>query len=162
MVQNHSFLGMVNYFRDSINGLSGHLIPLTALTKKRYSYDEFIFTDSARISFEKIKDLLVQRTKLTIMNEQDPLVLYTDASTKAIAGVLVQIQDGMEKPCLFVSHALLEQASRWRIMELELYAFVYCVKLLSPYLMGEEFIDRTDHKNLIYLAISDKTRTMFS
>jgi len=31
-----SFVGMVNYFRDSINGLSGHLIPLTELTKKRY------------------------------------------------------------------------------------------------------------------------------
>ena len=30
-----SFIGMVNYFRDTINGLSGHLIPLTALTKKR-------------------------------------------------------------------------------------------------------------------------------
>ena len=86
-----SFVGMVNYLRDSINGLSGHLIPLTELRKKRYSYEEFIFTDSARISFEKIKDLLVQRTKVTIMNEQDLLVLYTDASTKAIAGVLMQI-----------------------------------------------------------------------
>jgi hypothetical protein len=49
-----SFVGMVNYFRDSINGLSGHLIPLTELTKKRYSSEEFIFTNSARISFEKI------------------------------------------------------------------------------------------------------------
>jgi hypothetical protein len=149
-----SFVGMVNYFRDSINGLSGHLIPLTELTKKRYSSEEFIFTDSARNSFEKIKDLLVQRTKLTIMNEQDPLVLYTDASTKAIAGVLMQIQGGIEKPCIFVSHALSEQASRWGIMELELYAFVYCVKQLSPYLMGKQFIVRTDHKNLIYLANS--------
>jgi len=103
---------------------------------------------------KKIKDLLVQRTKLTIMNEQVPLVLYTDASTKVIACVLIQIQDGVEKPCLFVSHALSEQVSRWGIMELELYAFVYCVKQLSPYLMEKEFVVRTDHKNLIYLANS--------
>ena len=109
-----SFVGVVNYFRDSINGLSGHLIPFIALTKKRYSSEEFIFTNSARISFETIKDLLVQRTKLTIMNKQDQLVIYTDASTKDIAGVLMQIQDGI------VSHALSEQASRWEIMELEL------------------------------------------
>ena len=88
------------------------------------------------------------------MNEQDPLVLYTDASTKAIAGVLMQIQGGIEKPCIFVSHALSEQASRWGIMELELYAFLYCVKQLAPYLMGKQFIVRTDHKNLIYLANS--------
>ena len=85
------------------------------------------------------------------MNEQDPLVLYTDASTKAVAGVLMQIQNGMEKPCLFVSHALSEQASRWGIMELKLYAFVCCVKQLPPYLMGKEFIVRTYHKILIYL-----------
>ena len=93
-----SFVGMVNYFRDSINGLSGHLIPLTELTKKRDSSEEFILTNSARISFENIKGLLIQRTKLTIMNEEDQLVLYTDASTKAIAGVLMQIQGGIEKP----------------------------------------------------------------
>jgi hypothetical protein len=36
----------------------------------------------------------VQRTKLASVNEQDPLVLYTNASTKAIAGVLMQIQGG--------------------------------------------------------------------
>jgi hypothetical protein len=29
-----SFIGMVNYFRDFISGLSGHLIPLYELTKK--------------------------------------------------------------------------------------------------------------------------------
>jgi hypothetical protein len=80
------------------------------LKKKRYSSEEFILTNRARILFEKLEDLLVQRTKLTIMNEQDQLVLCTDASTKAIAGVLMQIQEGMEKPCLFVSHALSDQA----------------------------------------------------
>ena len=32
--------------------------------------------------------------KLTIMNDQDQWVLYTNASTKAIAGVLMQVQAG--------------------------------------------------------------------
>ena len=123
-----SFVGMVNYFRDSINGLSGYLIPSIALTKKRYSSKEFSFTDSARISFEKIEDLLVQMTKLTITNEQDQLIVYTDASMKAIAAVLIQIHEGIERPCLFVSHATSEEASKWGIMELKLYTFVYCVK----------------------------------
>ena len=77
-----------------------------------------------------------ERTKLTIMNKRDQLVLYTDASTKAMAGVLMQVQAGIEKPCIFVSHAVSEQASKWGLMELELelelYAFIYCVKHLSP------------------------------
>ena len=100
-----SFVGMmVNYFRDSINGLSGNLIPLTMLTKKKYSSEEFIFTKNGRILFEN--NQRSERTKLTIMNEQHKLVWYTDASTKAIDGVLMKIQAGIEKPCKFVSHSL--------------------------------------------------------
>ena len=78
------FVDMVDYLRDSINGLSGYLIPLTMLTKKRCSSEEFNFTKNSLISFEKSKKM-EERTKLTIMNEQSQLVLYTDASTKAIS-----------------------------------------------------------------------------
>ena len=35
---------------------------------------------------------------------------------------------------------------------MELFAFVFCVKNLSPYLVGKLFTVRTDHKNLVYLA----------
>jgi len=57
------------------------------------------------------------------MNEEDPLILYTNAGTRAIGGVLMQIQDGIENPKIFVSHVLSDKA-RWGIMHLELYAFV--------------------------------------
>ena len=39
-------------------------------------------------------------------------------------------------------------------MELELFAFVFCVKNLAPYLLGKLFTVRTDHKNLVYLSNS--------
>ena len=44
------------------------------------------------------------------MNDSDPLILYTDAFTRAVGGVLMQmvqetsVQGGKEKPCVFVSH----------------------------------------------------------
>ena len=88
------------------------------------------------------------------MNETDPLILYTDASTVSIGGVLMQEQYGIEKPIIFISHILSGQATRWGIMELELYAFVYCVKQLTPCLMGKLFTVKTDHKNLVYLSNS--------
>ena len=66
----------------------------------------------------------------------------------------MQLQNGIENPVIFVSHILSDQATRWGIMELELYAFVYCVKQLSPYLLGKLFTVRTDHKNLVYLSNS--------
>jgi hypothetical protein len=39
-------------------------------------------------------------------------------------------------------------------MELELYDVVYCVKQLTPNLLGKLFTVKTDHKNLVYLANS--------
>jgi RNase H-like domain found in reverse transcriptase len=66
----------------------------------------------------------------------------------------MQVQEGKERPCVFVSHALSEQATRWGIMELDLYALVYCMKQLTPSLLGRSFIVKTDHRNLIYLANS--------
>jgi hypothetical protein len=111
-------------------------------------------TASAKLAFSTIKDLLLESSKLTLMTEEDPLILYTDASTMAIGGVLMQIQGGQEFPCCFVSHALSDQATRWGIMELELFALVFCVKQLSPYLLGRHFTVRTDHRNLLYLANS--------
>ena len=81
---------MVNYFLDFINGLLGDLIPLTMLTKKRYSSGEFILTKSAKIAFEKIKDLSIEKTKLT-MTEQNQMVLNIDTSAKAIARIMTKI-----------------------------------------------------------------------
>jgi len=76
----------------------------------------------------KIKRHFEGRLKLTIMNE-DQLVLYTDVSTKAIAGVLMQIQEGIVKPCIFVLHTQSKQNS---IVELEHCTFVHGVKYLTP------------------------------
>jgi len=69
-----------------------------------------------RAAFSYIKDLLSQSFPLVIMNE-DPLILYTDA----IGGVLIQVQNGIEKPVIFISHTLSDQATLWGMMELELY-----------------------------------------
>jgi RNase H-like domain found in reverse transcriptase len=107
-----------------------------------------------RIAFNAIKEELLRASTLVIMNEVDPLILYTDASTKAVGGVLMQVQIGKEMPCVFISHVLSEQATRWGIMELELYALVHCVKQLAPYLLGRPFTVKTDYKNLLYLSNS--------
>jgi len=66
----------------------------------------------------------------------------------------MQLQNGIEKPVIFVSHILLDQATHWGIMELEIYSFVFCVKQLGPCLLGKLFTVRTDQKNLVYLSNS--------
>jgi len=46
------------------------------------------------------------------MNASDWLILDMGASTRDIGGVLMQVQGGRVKPCIFVSHTLSEQATR--------------------------------------------------
>ena len=96
----------------------------------------------------RVKDILVLANNSQLVIITDPLILYTDASIVSIDGVLMQEQNGIGKPIIFISHILSDQATRW---ELELYAFVYCVKQLTPYLIGKLFTVKMDHKNLVYL-----------
>ena len=137
---------MVNYFLDSIKELSSHLIPLTQLTKKIATQKGFEMTLEARDAFLGSKMRIGQR--IVIMNETDPLILYADASTVSIGEVLMQEQNGIEKSIIFISHILSDQATRWGIMELELFTFVCCVKQLTPYLMGKLFTVKTDHTRI--------------
>ena len=70
-------------------------------------------TEEALSAFVRVKDMVMAHTTRVLMNDSDPLILYTDASTRAVGGVLMQVQGGRERPCVFVSHTLSEQATRW-------------------------------------------------
>ena len=56
--------------------------------------------------------LLVNASQSIIMNENHPLVLHTDASTVSVGEVLMPEQNGVEKPIIFISHILSDQATR--------------------------------------------------
>ena len=53
-----SFIGMENYFRDFGKSLSSHMIPLTALTKKRSTSELFKMTHDGRAASSHIKGFL--------------------------------------------------------------------------------------------------------
>jgi len=68
----------------------------------------------------------------------------------------MKLQNEIKRLVIFVSHILsdLGLKTRWGIMELEFYAFVYRAKHLGPYLLGKLFKVRIDHKSLVYLSNS--------
>ena len=59
-------------------------------------------TEKVISAFQIVKDQVAHHTSRINMNAHDPLILYTDRSTRAIGGVLMQFQGGKEKPCLFL------------------------------------------------------------
>ena len=60
-------------------------------------------THEGRAAFSYIKGPLAKSSQLVIIHEKDLLILFTNSSTKAIGGVLKQLQNEIEKPVIFVS-----------------------------------------------------------
>ena len=82
-MQSIEFLGHI-FDENGVNfikGLLSHLFPLTQLTKKNSTQKGFEMTEEARDAFFRVKDRLFDASQLVIMNETDPFMLYTDAST---------------------------------------------------------------------------------
>ena len=78
-------------------------------------------------------------------------ILDTDASAFAISGVLSQIQDGVEVPLSFASNQLNKAQQNYCTTKQELMAIVVYTKKWKHFLVGSDFIIRTDHHSLRWL-----------
>jgi hypothetical protein len=136
---------LVNYFRDFVPNLSMIVAPLTDLT--RGTKKSIQWSPVADAAFVLIKEEILKCSTLSWLNENDPIILYTDASTIGVGAVLVQLQNNVEKPILFLSKKFSDAASRWSTIEQECFALFYACLQFQSYLLGRRFFIRTDHKN---------------
>ena len=153
MTQLRSFLGMVNFFRNFIPNLSSVIAPLTDLTRdpKRRSLS---WTTESQVAFDAIKDAISNSLTLHWMNEEDPIILYTDASLLGLGAMLVQDQKGEEVPLMFVSKKFTPTQRNWSTIEQEAFAIFYSILQLQSFLLNRHFFVKTDHRNLGYLSTS--------
>jgi len=70
-------------------------------------------TENTISAFKIVKDQVVHHTYRVIMNALDPQILYTDASTKAIGGVSMQVQGVREAFCFLVAYVARARNSGW-------------------------------------------------
>jgi len=148
--QLRSFLGVVNYFREFIPNLSALIAPLTDLTKG-IKKGPIGWSDSAQVVFEDVKHAVLHALSLSWPNEDDPFVLYADASDVGIGALLTQRQVTGEKPIGCFSKKFTETAQRWSTIEKECFAIFSSVLHFQSYLLGRTFFIKTDHKNLVFL-----------
>jgi len=88
---------------------------------------------------------------LAYSNFKLPFILTTDASKVAIAAILSQVQDGVERPVAYASRQLNTAEQVYTTSEAEMLALVWATKYFRCYLCGTTFIVRTDYSALIYL-----------
>ena len=125
-----TFLGLANYMGPSIANLSSHTAPLRELLKGK---NEFQWSPSHQVSFDKIKEIISSETTLTYFDTAKETTLQVDASLTVA----------------FASEALTDTESRHANIERELLAaVVYGCERFHTYIYGRGVIVQTDHKPL--------------
>lgn len=144
-----SFLGLVSYYRKYIKDFASIAKCLHSLTSKN---NKWIWTEECDRAFEELKKKLQNAPILGYPDINDgSFILDTDASNEAIGCVLSQIQNGREKVIAYGSRTLSSAEKNYCVTRKEMLAVIYFVKYYKHYLLGREFILRTDHGSLTWL-----------
>jgi len=154
-------LGIVQYYRDIWEKRTDLLAPLTDLVaecgttkaaKKKLRKDgkptkqpkPWRWEAEHDEAFKKIKQIIARDVCLAYPQFDKPFVIFTDASTRQLGGVITQDN----RPIAFFSRKLTKAQQRYTVTELELLSIVELLKEFKGMLLGYEVIVWTDHKNL--------------
>lgn len=119
--------------------------PLTQLLKKGTQCQ---WTSQANEAFELLKQALGTAPVLSILAFGKQFIIEIDASDMGMGAVLMQ--DG--HPVSFLSKAFWPRNEALTTYEKECLALVMAVDKWRSYLLGEEFILRTDYRSLLHLT----------
>ena len=138
--QLRGFLGLTGYYRRFIAQYALIAASLTDLLKK----DAFEWSATADSSFDNLKKAMTSAPVLRLPDFDRPFCVETDASDIGIGAVLLQDNH----PIAYFSKKLGPRRKVASTYHKELYAIVEAVQKWRQYLLGREFVIRTDQKSL--------------
>ena len=142
------FLGMIGYYRSSIDKFAMIAEPLHGLLRKTAAFD---WTEREEAAFITLKDALCKAPVLVHFSNEIPVKLFTDASYDGIAFILSHEIDGKEHPFKYGSRSLSNCEINYGVTELECLAIVWSVTKNRHYLLGAPFEIVSDHHSLCWL-----------
>lgn len=144
------FLGLAGYFRRFIISYASLAAPLTQLTSKDTPYE---WTEERETSFVALRDHLCSAPVVRMFDQNAEVTqVHTDASAVALSGILLQGPTSTELHMVYaVSKKTTEAESKYHSSRLELYAVIWSLNRLRPYLLGIRFTVVTDCQSLVYL-----------
>ena len=145
-----NFLCSINYYRTLIPNFGRITVDLyqMAQVKKR----SCTWTPKTLQQFADLKQALVTAPILAFPNFKIPFHIQTDASQKAIGGVLLQKIDNFFKPIAFASRKLSDTEKRYSATERELLAIIYCYDQFYSHVYGRKIEFYTDHQPLVTMC----------
>ncbi|GFN81881.1 reverse transcriptase [Plakobranchus ocellatus] len=151
-----SLLGLVSYYRSFVPDFATLTKPMTDLLRKG-TPERIHWSQEYQASFEAIKRALSTQPILIIPDGQEVFIVRSDASNYGIGAALLQMRDGILRPCKYASRKLLPRETRYSTIERECLAIIYAVGQFYKYLALRSFILESDHKPLLFLK-SGKAR----
>lgn len=133
-------MGITGYYRRFIKDYATIAAPLTDLLKK----DSFVWGERTEAAFEELKKMMITPPVLRLPDFSQVFVLETDASLVGIGAVLMQ----ENRPIAYYSKKLDSGMQNASTYIRELYAITESIMKFRQYLLGREFIIRTDHRSL--------------
>jgi hypothetical protein len=98
--------------------------PLTDLTRNDTTW---VWGAPQETTFEELKRRVQEATKMHHMDYAHPIIVRTDASEIGIGAVLINVVDGVERTCGYISRKFTKTAQRWKTVEQEAYGLWYAV-----------------------------------
>jgi hypothetical protein len=117
----HSFLGLAGYYQYFVQDFSIIAKPMTKLIEKGVT---FKWCDECEISFQTLKNKLLNVPILTLFESGKPFTVYTDASRIGLGCVFMQ--EG--KVIAYGSRQLKKHERNYLTHDLELAAMVFALK----------------------------------
>lgn len=102
------------------------------------------WTDTHEEARDKIIEYLTSASLLTIFLEELPIELYTNASSKGLGAVLIQIEGDQQHVIAYFSMRTTKAESNYHSYELETLAMVRSIKHFRHLLYGRKFTVITD------------------
>ena len=143
-----AILGMGSYYRRFVKDFSQLVNPIVQLTKKS---QRFKWTSECQRAFEELKRALTGPSVMGYPRDDCKFILDTDACDVSIGAVLSQIQQGRERVIAYASRTLNKAERNYCVTDRELLAVKHFTEHFKHYLLGRNFVIRTDHQALKWL-----------
>ncbi|KAJ3687260.1 hypothetical protein LUZ61_016424 [Rhynchospora tenuis] len=137
------FQGLTGYYRKFVKNYGIIAKPLTDQLKK----NSFNWDDKAEKAFNTLKSAMASAPVLAMPDFTQPFVLETDACDKGIGAVLMQNR----QPLAYLSKSLGPKSIGLSTYEKEFLALLTAVQKWKHYLIGGQFIIKTDQIALKHL-----------
>lgn len=142
------FVAFCNYYRKFVENFSTIAHPLNQLCKKNCKFD---WSVQCQLAFDTLKHKLLSPKILQYPDFAKTFILTTDASNVGCGAILSQITSEGDRPIAYASRTFTPGEKNKSVILKELTAIHWAINYFKPYLYGNRFVIRTDHRPLVHL-----------